>query len=418
MWFKNLFDSYKKINTNVLYFIAAAFCMQCINASFFLIMNIFMAKIGYDDPFIANAISYRFLASLFIAVPFGFFIKGKRLRPIFQLTTALLPLMSFAMIYAIEEHIHWLLYGLMMVWGIIFSVTQISILPFILRNEDKNSHSEAIALHFASWSSSIIFVGLSISFLSWVSPDFFTDKRLLQFFSIFGTMGIWFAYKVSKKELVQRETKKNTTTFYEYDWGLIARAVFPVLIIATGAGLTVPFFNLFFFNVFGLDSAQYSLLGSATSVFVLIVSLLAPKVKQRFGYEAITTTQSFGILVLILLGSTDFLSDYTGLALYLAIGCYLIRQPLMSLANPMTSEMAMYYVGKKNQEMLSAIVSSVWAGSWFFSSQIFRVLRVYELRYGTIFYITAAFYTVGVFVYYLLVLDYRKREKIDTNIQN
>ncbi len=371
-----------------------------------------MAKIGYGDPFIADAISYRFLASLLIAVPFGFFIKGKRLRPIFQWATVLLPLVSFVMVYAVEGQVVWLIYSAMMVWGILFSVTQISILPFILRNAESDTHSEAIALHFASWGSSIICVGAGMAFLSWAAPDFFTDKRLLQFFSLFGTIGIWLAYKVGKKEVVQRKTKDNNIGFYEYDWRLIAKAVFPVLMIATGAGLTVPFFNLFFFNVFGLDSAQYSLLGSITSVSVLAVSLLAPKVKQRFGYEAITTTQSFGVLMLILLGSTDFLSEYTIYAIYLAIACYVLRQPCMSLANPMISEMVMYYVGKKNQEMLSAIISSVWAGSLFFSSQIFRALRAYEFRYGLILYITAILYVFGVISYYLLILDYRKKEKL------
>ena len=84
----------------------------------------------------------------------------------------------------------------------------------------------------------------------------------------------------------------------------------------------------------------------------------------------------------------------------------------MNMAAPMTSELTMNYVGKKNQEMLSAIMAAIWSGSWFFSSQIFRYLKSEGLPYAYIFYITAALYAFGVFMYYLLIRDYEKRRKL------
>ncbi len=83
----------------------------------------------------------------------------------------------------------------------------------------------------------------------------------------------------------------------------------------------------------------------------------------------------------------------------------------MNMAGPMTEELSMEYVGKKNQEILSALYSAVWSGSWFFSSQIFRFLRSKDFSYGEIFYITASLYTVGVFMYYILIKDYNKTRK-------
>ena len=49
----------------------------------------------------------------------------------------------------------------------------------------------------------------------------------------------------------------------------------------------------------------------------------------------------------------------------------------MNMAAPMTSELTMNYVGKENQEILSAITAAIWSGSWYFSSQIFRFLKKY-----------------------------------------
>jgi hypothetical protein len=62
--------------------------------------------------------------------------------------------------------------------------------------------------------------------------------------------------------------------------------------------------------------------------------------------------------------------------------------------------------------MLSAIMAAIWSGSWFFSSQIFRYLKAEGLPYAYIFYITAALSAFGVFMYYLLIRDYEKRNII------
>ena len=83
----------------------------------------------------------------------------------------------------------------------------------------------------------------------------------------------------------------------------------------------------------------------------------------------------------------------------------------MNMAAPMTSELTMNYVGVKNQEMLSAITAAIWSGSWFFSSQIVRFLKVYGLTYAYIFYITALLYALGILMYYFLIRDFEKRQK-------
>jgi len=55
---KQLLTSYLKIEKDVLLMIKAEFFIQLIGASFFLILNIFLAKQGFSDPEIANFISY------------------------------------------------------------------------------------------------------------------------------------------------------------------------------------------------------------------------------------------------------------------------------------------------------------------------------------------------------------------------
>ena len=158
-----------------------------------------------------------------------------------------------------------------------------------------------------------------------------------------------------------------------------------------------------------IEASEFALIGSCTSLLVAISSLFVPNVKRKFGFKkGITVSQSIAVVALVILATTELFKDYC-FALPIALFCYLLRAPLMNLAAPMTSELTMNYVGKSNQEMLSAVMSAIWSGSWYFSSQIFRFLIDSGYTYSTIFYLTAVLYTIGVFSYYLLILSYERK---------
>ena len=68
----------------------------------------------------------------------------------------------------------------------------------------------------------------------------------------------------------------------------------------------------------------------------------------------------------------------------------------------------MNYVGKNNQELISALSSSLWSISWFFSAKIFEWLRLLDFQYYQIFLITSLLYLFGVLLYAVLIKDYEK----------
>jgi hypothetical protein len=97
----------------------------------------------------------------------------------------------------------------------------------------------------------------------------------------------------------------------------------------------------------------------------------------------------------------------------MAIIFNIIRQPLMNMAAPMTSEITMLYVGRKNQEMMSAITAAIWSGSWFISAWLFEILRKSGLSYMSIFLITAGLYIFGILMYQVLISAYERRRHIE-----
>lgn len=402
---KKLINQYLSLENNILYVILAGFFIRIIGASLFLILNIFLAKKGFNDVEIANYISYRFLAIMFFALPFGLFIKKRKLKPFFMTGSIGVPITTIILIISINNvDLHFLIPYLFLSIGIFFSFFEICNLPYIIRNAKKENYSHAISLGFAIHSISTIICGFLIFSIDNLLN--LNEGQILTIICLASTIGIYFISKIQDDIIIKHVNNKNN-----HNWSKILRAISPTLMISIGAGLAIPFINLFFFHSFKVDSDTFSLLGAFSSILVSICILYVPNIKKRVGYKkGILTTQSMAIVCLIILATTDYFT-HLHWALPIAIIFFLLRQPLMNMAGPMTEELCMDYVGEKNQEILSALYSAIWSGSWFISSQIFRFLRSKDFSYGEIFYITAILYSIGVFMYYMLIQDYNKIKK-------
>ena len=386
--------------------IKAEFFIQLIGAAFFLILNIYLAKKGFSDPEIANFISYRFLAVMLLAFPLGIYIKGKPLKPFFMIGGLGVPIVAIVLILLVHYGWYQYLPALFILWGVVFTLFQVCSLPYLMRNTIIENQSHAISLNYATNSFGTIFSGFIIFGAGQFMREFDEGKILLGI-SILGFIGVYYVLKM-KVDVV--ESVKERLQWKSYDWVLLMKAIAPTLIIAVGAGLTIPFINLFFFHNFQIDSSGFAVIGGIASVLVAILSLLVPNLKSKLGFQkGITYVQTIAVIALVALATTEFFKDYWW-GLPLAIMCYWVRTPLMNMAAPMTSELTMNYVGAKNQEMLSAIIAAIWSGSWFFSSQIFRFLKAEGLPYAHIFYITAVLYAFGVFMYSLLIKDYERKK--------
>lgn len=389
----------------------AEFFVQLIDASYLTILLVYMIKVGYPDYQAADFMGYRFLGVLLFSFPLGFFIKGRKIKPIFYLSAILTPSISIGVIYAIQYQVDILVYISLFLLGISILGLQVSMLPYILRNVDSRRHTEAISLSYSTWSLGSIVSGIIIYGLNWISPSFFDEQAILKIISIVSLSGIYFLYRSKKKEFYVPILKRSRYDVHDFDWWLIVKAMIPTLLIATGAGLAIPFMGLFFYKIHSIDSHQFAILSTITTILVFVMTVYVPAIKNKLGYK-LTVTGSQGLAVLCLLGLSlsEVIKGWQFAAL-LAVVFYVLRQPFMNIAAPMTSDLTMKYVGFRNREMISALTAGIWSGSWFFSSKIFKVLRTNDIDYLYIFLITSGLYIFGIAWYYYLIIEFEKNER-------
>lgn len=375
---------------------------------------------GYPDNVIAQLNSYRFVGTLLFAFPLGIFIKGKPLKPFFIGSSILVPAVSVILLYSIQHGYHAFIISGFVGWGLSFMILNVCMLPFIMRSESDDVVSEAISLSFSTWSLGTIVSGALINLLSRLGElkignhhIIFDEYHIMMLIVSMSSLSIFlmlFVREAKPRSSSSSFTQNIKLLKNDYDWILIFRVLAPNMIIAVGAGLTIPFVNLFFNSVFKMDSDTFSLVGAITAGFVFLSTLVIPVIRRRFGFRvAILIPQSLAVGFLIILALSQLASSYSW-AIYVATAAYMLRQPFMNMAGPMTSELGMKYVGLRNQELISALSSSIWSASWFISARIFQILRQFELDYYQIFLITAVLYTIGVTFYHLLINDFLKRD--------
>lgn len=402
---------YKQLDKSIINLTVVEFFVQLINVSFIAILPLYMKAEHFSDAQYAHFTSYRYLGMLALALFVGMYIKGRRILPLFYIAAAGVPLFAFLIIVGVHIHSTGLLLISHLLWGTAYTFIQIPILPYILRNAPKEQHTLAITLNFATWSMASIFSGFFIAIFNGIDKNLFSERNLLLAIATVGFSAVYFILKISKKERIP-ETNSKTANLKDYDWKIISRALIPTTIIAIGAGFTVPFMSLFFANVHHMNTSTFSFLTFLSAIIVTIVAVYVPSIKSKFGYlRAIPTTQSIAICALILMATTQYYADLS-IAVVIAAVFFVLRQPFMSAAVPMTSEVTMKYVGQRNREMVSALTSSIWSGSAYFSAIGFGILRHLNVNYVNIFLITAATYVVGVTMYYFLLVDFYKREKL------
>lgn len=394
--------NYKKVERHIVYLILAEICLQLINAAFMMVLLIYMQKSGYTDYEGAQFTKFRFLSILLFSIPIGYYIRGRKIKPLFYIASFIVPLSSLLIVYSIETKTEWLIYSSQFLWGMGYVCLQIAALPFILRNASKGTLTEGISLSHSTWSIAGMIAGILIFTLHQYNPQIFTEKNLLLFFSVAGFAGLLFIRMIAVEENLNDPENSGDLT-ETYDWKLIIEAAIPIVLIAVGAGLTIPFISLFFFNVHQLGSETFSLIASLALGLVFAGTLLVPRIKNQLGYKkAVPITQTLAILALVGLACTEMWKG-NSFALITAVFFYALRQPLMNMAAPMTSEVTMNYVGKRNQEMMSALTASIWSGSWFISAYLFEIFRSQQMSYMTIFLLTALLYAIGVMAYVWLM---------------
>jgi len=175
--------------------------------------------------------------------------------------------------------------------------------------------------------------------------------------------------------------------------GLYAKLFFPSFIVGSGAGLIIPFLNLYFRDRFNQPTDDIGFLYFIGHTTMLIGILAGPILVRKIGMiRAVVLTQLLSMPFMVILAFSY--------SLPIAVGAFLIRGALMNLGVPIGSNFGMEIVSKSEQALVNAILMLSWTSSWMVSTLIGGRL-IERFGYTLPLLIAVGLYFVSSIFYYL-----------------
>ncbi|HEX9056673.1 MAG TPA: MFS transporter [Ktedonobacterales bacterium] len=170
--------------------------------------------------------------------------------------------------------------------------------------------------------------------------------------------------------------------------GTIGRFAFTQALVGFGAGLFGPYVNIYFVDVLKATTTTYSALASALSILTAIGTLAAVPLANHLGkIRTVVLTQVSSLPFLLALGLAP--------SLLIASIAYLIRGPLMNIANPPMQAYIMEAVPTDQRILASSTYNVVFQVAWAVGSGVGGLL-ILRAGYPPVFVIAAMLYAMSI----------------------
>lgn len=366
---------------------------------FRLLFNFYVLSLGYDEAILGRLISTMQFSALLLAFPMGYLVDifGRK-----QALVARSILLSFAigMMALIPTILNF--YIMNAILGVSMALSTVAMAPFLMENSGEEERT-----YLFSWSSGLrmgsVFIGNWVGgFLPTWMGDLqavaATDSRAyggaLLVMAIIGLVG--FIPLVRIKPVYAAKTRRKDFapfTFAKDNPGLLFRLLFPSLLISIGAGLFMPFMNVFFRVVHLQPDPVIGTILAWGALAMAIGLVVAPPLAGRLGkIRLVTLTQGLSIPFMALLGFVPVFG--------IAVTAYYFRIVFMNMANPIYQTFVMEQVDASSRATIASLVSMVFSFGRAFSPTISGYLQV-EYGFGPPFAIAIGLYSTAVFLYWL-----------------
>ena len=388
---------------------------------FSLLFNLYLRTLGLSDSAIGQILSKVSLGAAIAAIPAAFLFRGMRARLILVGAGALA-----ALLYVMQ--VSWTapetLLLIAFLTGMAATVYRLSIAPVIMREVAPASRPFLFSASFT-----VLFLSAILGFAvgGWLPRLFHmvTDvDRLALRWSLYVAAGLilmsavpFNAMKdtppleadpageepapsdVPRRRLTDRFgwTLRQARDLIEVDWILNLKLTLPAMLIGLGAGLIIPFMNLFFRDRFGMSEAAIGILFAVMQGFMVVGNLFGPAVSRRLGLvRGVVVTQLLSVPFMVLLGVSSFFP--------VVAAAFFLRSGLMNMNQPLTSHFAMEVVSKRDHAVTNSLLSLSWFVAWSISADIGGAL-IERYGYTPPLLIAAGLYVAASGLYWVFFKD-------------
>lgn len=367
-----------------------------------LLFNFYVLSLGYDEALLGNLVTTSSMTSLIVALPMGYLadLLGRKVSLV--LSGALMSLAIVAMVVWPSAE---MFIAMNVLIGVSQSLAAVTMAPFLMENSGEQERTylfsfgsglQMASASVGSWIGGYLptWVGLARSVEPTHSQSYGGALFLIAAASALGMIPLLLMH-------TPRLQRAERTVFAPILYArkhpaTLGKLILPLLLTSIGAGLIMPFMNVFFRQVHGQPDPVIGALFAWGSLAMGIGLLIAPPLAERLGkIQLVVITQGISIPFLILLGFSPWF--------WVSAGAYYIRLALMNMSTPVYQTFVMEHVESSARATVASLTSMAWNFGWAFSPTISGLLQV-RYGFGPPYLGTIILYTVSVGLYWAFFL--------------
>lgn len=369
-----------------------------------VIFNLYLSTAGFQEGFIGSILSLSGLALVLAAVPAGMASDrwGRRRAMFWGVVAGSIIVLARAL--TVDRG---LLIILSFLGGVTATVYNISAAPFMMDNSRPQERTQLFSMSFAVMLAAGILGNLVAGklpwFFGWLMPQssvFLRYRLTLLAGSLLSFSALVPLARIAEGPVRPRRFKSEITVDSRQGLLSIGKFAWCNWWIGLGAGLVIPFFNLYFSKRFGASSAQIGLYFSVSQVVTLAAVMAGPAVARRLGkVRTVALMELLSLPFLVTLGAER--------NLWMAVVAFWMRASLMQMASPISNSFTMETVPEDMRARANSWTMIAWNLSWTISTAASGWM-MQRWGYAVPYYLTAGCYAISAVSYYLM---FRRRDR-------
>jgi MFS family permease len=377
---------------------------------FRFLFNFYVLSLGnsYDEAFIGTLQTAASFATIVMALPAAYLAERFSQRRIMMITgltsgVSMLGMVVFPFTFS--------LIAFRMIAAISMSMRQVAVAPFLMRNTTSDERQWVFSFNFGMITLASFLGNLLGGILpTWLGNLFGAGPTdTLSYQLSLGSMMLVTILAVGPLTMI-RMPARDRSRVIELPWvqlwqhgRKLTKYLLPQVIIGLGAGLMMPFMNIYFRTVYQKPDPMIAIVFAIGGLAMGVAQFLGPPLAEKYGkINAVILTQALSVPFLLTLGLGAYLvtGEIANATVWFLIAgvAYIFRLALMNLSNPIYQTFVLEHVPEKTQALTMSLSSLSFQFGWFVMPQLSGWLQVTYGGFGfvPVFSMVAFFYVLAI----------------------
>jgi MFS family permease len=396
MMFREYRSAVREFSANARLYLAATVLLGVTSGLQYLFFNLYVLSLGYDQAFVGLLASLPALVTAIAAIPIGMVLPRLGYRRGLLLGCALAAIALLGCALLPNEGI---LIAASILSGFGFALISVGSSPLMVAISTEKTRTHLFGVQFALSTFAGVLANLVGGYLPLalraIAPDFLAGlsayrgvllvSMALTLTALYPIARLRGLHGARKETLKARDVRAHRS--------VLAKILAIEITGSFGAGMLMPFLNVFYRLRFALPDPALGAIFAASSLFTGVAAILAPLAAARMGkIRAIVLTQALSIPFLLAMG---FIPNAG-----VSATSFLIRTALMNMSSPLLPAYIMGIVPGELRPLTASLVMLAWNAGWALSSWISGHIQV-AAGFSPLFLITAGFYVTSIVLTYV-----------------